>query len=490
MELKTVTPTMGRSAMGNRSKTLLVSALVVWGAAACSNEPARPAADRLTAALADAEPGDRIRIGAGTVTGSFRIPPGVTLEGQGEGETFVVAPAGQDEPAVVLEPGSADEATTVRGLTVASDAGYAVTAAGDGAGTGNVQLENVEVRVQLGLGIGIQDVERAALTNVRVQGPISLEAPNGPSNATPANSASHGIVLVRVQDAQLAEVTANGFALFGALFVDSTTTWSGGAASENMGTGTMVHGGAADLNNVEFCDELQGVRLLPAFGAVFTAGADVASEALNTCNTEGVGLFHADASGRHTDIAATGNAEAAMWVQDSTDFELRGAGTMVADNGLAGVIAVNSSGLLLRDGEIRSTELAPRVLAEAGLIEVGDGVQLVGSTDDVVLNGLRLTENARVGMLLDLEGDSTTGITFEQVTVDGSGEQLGVIGQDGELRPGWDQGVARMGATLTNDVDFTGTLDVVMAVSPTDYPTADEVATGGLEVFGAVSPTD
>jgi hypothetical protein len=93
-------------------------------------------------------------------------------------------------------------------------------------------------------------------------------------------------------------------------------------------------------------------------------------------------------------------------------------------------------------------------------------------------------------MLLDLEGDSTTGITFEQVTVDGSGEQLGVIGQDGELRPGWDEGVTRMGATLTNDVEFTGTLDVVMAVSPTDYPTADEVATGGLEVFGAVSPTD
>jgi hypothetical protein len=453
-------------------------------AAACNSGPGAPAADRLSRALNGAESGETVQLGAGSVTGSFEIPAGVVVEGSEDGQTTVVAPDG--DPGLVLQPGPEGQPTTVRNVTVISQGGFGVVARGDG----RVALTDVNVEAHTGVGIGLENLAAATLERVHAQGPVTAENPSAPAEPTPDNSATHGIVLLRVADAQLTDVTSNGFTLFGALLLGSDTSWQGGGASENMGTGLMVEGGSADLEALRLCDEFQGVRLLPAFGGVFSGGADVTSSALQTCNVEGLGLFHAGATGLHTDLAATGNNDAAVWIQDTEQFEIRGMGTMLAENGLGGVVAVDSSGLVVQDAEIRSTQLQPRVLSEAGLIEVGDGIQLVGTTNDVMLDNLLLENNERVGMLLDLAGSSTSQVAIGDVTVDGEGDQLGAIAQDGDVGPAWDEGIMRLGATATNDPEFSGTLDVVKAVSPTDYPTASDVADSGIDIFGAVSPTD
>ena len=64
-------------------------------------------------------------------------------------------------------------------------------------------------------------------------------------------------------------------ALFGALIVESTTTWRGGGAPWNMGNGLMVHAGTAHLEDLDFSGTFGDYLLMPAYGAVFAAEAVV-----------------------------------------------------------------------------------------------------------------------------------------------------------------------------------------------------------------------
>jgi hypothetical protein len=160
---------------------------------------------------------------------------------------------------------------------------------------------------------------------------------------------------------------------------------------------------------------------------------------------------------------------------------------MIRDNALAGVVALESNGIHLSSVDIEDTRHRTRIISTTP-VDVGDGVQLLGSTTDITLESLGLTNNERVGVLLDLDGGVFDGIDVRSVDVDGTGEQLGAIAQGGVVPPGWDANVTRSAIVEMNDSAFSGTLETVGIVGPSDLPAVDAVLAEGLA--GIVGPSD
>jgi len=440
----------------------------------------------LQAALDGAGPGDTVRAGSVRLEGPLRVPPGVTLLGAGQGETIVVAPT--DMVGVVAETGGAAE-TRVRGLTVESAGRAGILVTGDGA----IRVEEVDVTATRGIGIGAEGSSWVRIADVTLAGPVTRESADTILEPTPDSHATHGLVLVDVATAQLEDVQIDGFARIGAVFVDSGVSWARGGADGNLGTGVMASGGNTSLSSLGICDTLQGLHLIPAYGAVFADDVTVDTSDLTICDGDAYGAIFAGARARHENLVATGNGNAALWAQGSDMLEVVGAGSRLSDNRFAGVVAVDSANVHLSDATVEDTEEVVRVAGEVGTIEVGDGIQLVRSTTGVVLSDLTLSGNQRAGILVELGGGSTSGLSIDGVAASATGDALGVVAQGGMLESGWDGGVARMGAAEGNDASFLSSgdvLDVVGVVAPTDLPAADGFATDGLSHVGVVAPTD
>lgn len=457
-------------------KAVLVVALTLL-AAGCTDPGGICDPLELEEALAGAYPTETVQAGACRITGAFTVPAGVTLRGRGRGETTIVGAAGA--AAVRVIPGA--EPAVLADLGVRSEGPVGVLVRGEG---GAAVLESIAVRASRGVAIGVEGLDRVEVRGARLEGPVTRDnAGQIPPEPAPEDWATHGLVLVRVADAVLSDVDANGFARFGVLIVDGETDWRTGDASANLGSGLMVHGGHAFLEGLVLCGMMQGVSLIPPYGAVFVAGAEVETQGLEVCDCEGPGTIHELASVRHVDLSAHGNRDAAVWVQDSPAFELSGAGTSISGNRFAGVVLVDSGEARLAGGTIEGSVTASRIFRTLGTVAVGDGVQLVRPSGRVDLSSLRLVENERVGLLLELDGSTDPAITLDGVTVSGSGAELGAVAQGPAVPEGWDSGVLREGATGANDAAHTGELQIVDLVAPDDMPEITAVVDRGVEAI-------
>jgi hypothetical protein len=446
------------------------------GSTGCSDDDAGPicSAEALTAALAGASPGDTVRIGGCRIEGSFTVPAGVTLAGRGIGTT-TVAWSGTDTPA--LRIGSGTAAAVVTDLTVETDGSAGILARGDGA----VEVRRVAVRATRGIAVGVEGFRSASLEDVRLDGPVTAaNAASWPADVTSADTATHGLVAVRVADLSLVRFETHGFAGFGGLAVDAATDWRGGSASANLGVGLMLHGGSGTLEDVEVCGTFQGVRLVPAYGLVFAGGADVSTARLEVCEGEGYGMLHDDVGAMHVDLSAHDNGDAAIWIQRCPWFELSGADTLLERNRFAGVVVRESGNVIVRNATIDASALAIRTFAETGSVRVGDGVQVVRPTGIVSLESVSLANNERVGVLLDVTSEQMADVNFDAVTVSGMGTQYGVVAQGDAYADGWDDGVTREGTTGVNDAAFSTPLGIAGSLAAGDMPAASVVEADGL----------
>ena len=455
----------------------------------CGGDDAHEDYGSLSAALSSARAGDTVRVGAVRISGgTLVVPPGVTLQGAGDGATVVVAPT--DSVGIYLQTADGVADTRLTGLSVESGGTAAVLARG----TGSAAVDRCTITASLGIAVGAEGVARFTVTDVTATGPVTPAiADMLPPDVSAASTATHGLVLVNVADARLTRVWMNGFALFGALSIASGVTWSEGGADGNLGTALMAYGGTATLDSVQACGSLQGQSLIPAYGAVFAAGAVVDTTGFTACDGEGYGMLQHMAAARHSNLVATGNENAAVWVQFSESFSLAGSSSRIADNAFAGVVGVEATNLSLSDATISDTRLARRLaVGSSGTVDVGDGIQLNRSTTGVTLTAVTFDQNPRCGFVADLDGGDTTGITLDGVTVSGADTALGVVVQNGMAGPGWDSGVSRSGGLATRDAAFVSAGSILEGlgevVAPTDLPTP--VGADGLESLGVVAPTD
>jgi hypothetical protein len=326
---------------------------------------------------------------------------------------------------------------------------------------GDVEVEGVVIDASLGLGAGFEGLESVVLRDVRIVGTVTIDNADEASIIGDAGAEypTHGLVVASVPTADLEAVEVSGFSQFGVLAVESGLDWNGGNASANLRTGLMVRGGSANLVDVAIDETLIGVAAY-AYAGVFDE-TSVRTSGVEVSDSAQYGLVHVGSEVDHTDLRAQGNGHAALWAQDCSSFSLSGELTVLSDNTFAGVIVIGTDEVALSDARIDATALGTRVDGEMGRIEVGDGVQLQVLDSSVTLRGLTLEGNERAGVVIDLGGGDMSGLTIEDVSVSGSGDELGVVAQRGEPTDGWDEEVAREGATEANDASFTTPLDVV-----------------------------
>lgn len=450
-----------------RGLSLVASALLSWGALAACGPDDEPSglcdAAALQQALSQAGPGDVVTVGVCRVEGRFDVPAGVTLSGAGVGQSVIVGPAG--DTAVAVDAG--EDASIVRDLSVESaDVGVRVDEAG------SAVVERVEITASRGMALGADGVASLALRSVVLRGPLTREAAALlSSEPLPEDTATIGLALLDVASAELTDVEVSGFAGWGVLATDSTTTWTGGRVAQNLGAGIQVQGGSATLDAVEVLDTLQGGLLRPSMGVVANGGAVVDTTGLALRDNDNFGLLIAGASGTHTDLLAQDGGDAAVWLQQATDVTL--AGAEILDNRFGGVVALESSDLELADVRVERTTLLTSVSGVQGRIEVGDGVQLVASTENIRLSRATLAGNERVGLFVDLGAGDASGIAIDDVDVTATGDAYGAVIQNGDATDDWDGAILRHGDAAANDAAFADADPLPVAERVDDVPTVD-----------------
>lgn len=442
--------------------------------AACGDDDPQPACDAGTLAdrLGGAAAGDTVEVGACRIEGSFEVPAGVTLTGAGRDATVLVGSEGQ--VALTLLPGPGESTTVASDLTVESGGRVGLLAQGEG----RFLIERVTVTARRGVAAAVTDARWLVLREVDLEGPVDAELAVTLDQPDPAEVATHGLVVVASPETVLEDVSVRGFALVGALLYGTSGTWTRGEITENLGLGIAQYGGALAVQDVSVTHTLQGVRLEPSFAMVLADGADLDSTGLVVDDNETYGILQAAATARHLDLLARHNGDAAMWIQDVGSLVIQGGS--FEENSFAGIVAVDSTGIDVQDLSITGTVLATAVFDGTGRVEVGDGIQLVGSTDGVSLDGVTLSENQRAGVLVDLDGGTGSGISLTGVTVDGTDGQYGVIAQGGTPADGWDEGVTRLGATLANDEAFLEGASTLGLAGTTQVPVTEEDQLRGL----------
>src|SRR5262249_51634579 len=152
--------------MLDRTTKAAVAALFT-AATACSGDLCD--AQSLKSALASASPGQTVRMGACTISGSFEVKPDVTLAGKGKEVSRIVSV--DSSAPIVLDPGTA--ATTLADLSVDSSARVAVRAKGQG----GAAVMRVVITAQRGVAFGAENLEHLILDTVTAHGPVVSASP-------------------------------------------------------------------------------------------------------------------------------------------------------------------------------------------------------------------------------------------------------------------------------------------------------------------------
>ena len=426
----------------------------------------------LTSALAAAEAGSVVSVGACRIVGRFTVGAGVTLRGTGAGS-------------IIASPGTAIElagdGAAVEDLTIEHGSGHGIVAVS----TGSIAIRRVEVDGTLGrAGIGIDGPSSVVMEDVSVTGPVTrANAASVPALPSATDTVLYGIVLEGVTDARLTRVSASGCGKAGVVSRNTTLTWTGGDVGNNLGIGVWIDAGDATVTDLTVHDTLRGFRGGPTWGFIARGGANVDTNGLTVTGSQaGFGLAQEGGTATHSGLISEQHQYGAVLAQHTDSFALTGASD-IRDNEFAGVIAVEAGGLIVEDTVVTTTASAAVLLGDWGNISVGDGIQVVRPTAGTSLRRISVDANARAGILFDLGGGDTSSIALADVSSASAGAAYGCLAQNGTLLAGWDSGLVRTGTALANDAAFSGVLDAVGIVGPLDMPSPTEIA-------GIVGPLD
>ncbi len=469
--------------------------VLAWALLACGSDPCD--ADEVRAQLAEARPGDVIRVGACRLTGPFSVPAGVSLIGQGDA-SILEARSGA---VVELDAGANTQLRAVR-LESSGRAALAVR------GSGSASIEEVTIAATRGIGIGIQGTT-TSLARVRILGPIRSEnareprwlrvlgagvpVASCPDTDCECEPGAEDDASGRLCDAEgrwttwtatlgiyaahaaltLDDVELGGLAQYGLVADDSDIEWTRGEVHDVIGVGILLRGGQASLVDLSIERVVQGLRGLASYDVIATDGAALDSVRLHLFNGDRYGLLVLNATGQHTDLQVENHGDVGVWIGESEAFSIHGA-SVVRENRFAGVVVSDSSHVLVEGAVVEGTRTIRRSMGAFGQIEVGDGIHLTGSYSNIRLVDLEIRGNERVGLLADI-GDGPADVMFRGVNVEATETALGAIAGHRDVArgvlivgapAGWDTGIERLGAALTNDADASGELDAVVAAAP------------------------
>ena len=424
--------------------------------------------EELTIALANAGPGDTVRVGSCEIAGAFVLPGGVSLEGV---DGSVLSSMEGGEP--VLRADVAGPAT-VRGLSIDVDhGGVGVRLGGDA----EVTLEGVDVRVTRGIGVGLAGAG-ATLRDVTLVGVI--RASNAFSaSSSPLETSAYGLVgrdvggrLVRLEG-----VHASGFSVAAVTLRDANVTWQGSDTGFDVeatrGVGVALFGGTATFTSVAIGGMLAGAGL-PGVALAVGQTADGTAGQLDAYDLlisggAGHGLF-ADHSDIHLEGALVENQGlAGLRIQGGS---LDATNLTAVGNGGAGLVAIDTVFVSLESGRFEN-QLERPLPSRIGSTLIGDGIQITrdpatpgAPSLDLTLTDVDLLGNERAGLVIDAADGPVSRLELAGVTTMGMGTSFGAVTVRTAVPAGWDAMVSRDALTMANDASFPGTIDVLGIMMP------------------------
>jgi len=392
-------------------------------------------------------------------SGSFVLPPGAVLHGGtfdlGENDTITLMPSSGGD----RRPTSLDGAHVVHGASTAS---VRVE------GAGHAAITATTFDVTRGIAIGVSGAS-VTVDDVVVQGDVhridGLELPM-PTPATYGVAAIHGATVTITQS----QISA--MAIAAVVCTDSTVTLVTTVLDSNRGLGVLAFGSTVHATDLEIRGTISALGL-PGMGIALLAGSTLATGArLHLHDAPGYGVFANGGSVTLTDPMISHMGQAGIWAEDVTLLSVSG-GTFDANAGVA-VAAIGVTRVDVHGATVTGTTNAPLpTMGGMGSESMADALHLVqraGSPSTITLADLTLTNNARIGAILDGGGDPLA-LTVATTTVDGSGSELGVVAQHvASLPVGWDGGITRHGSTAMLDAsaailvvsDGVGPLGILM----------------------------
>lgn len=477
---------MGRTARQNATMTCarlgplsMVSLSIVIAGCGGGVEPTCDGAE-VIAQLAASGPGDVVTLPACRFEASLVVPAGVTLRARPE--SLVVGPS--DGPAIALTSGADSLIDGVR--VEGHHTGVRVVGDGDAA------LRSVVIDVITGVGLDVVSSGHTDVEDATITGDVTEESRDDSRwlSVTSANAATHG-VLAREGTLELERSTITGFAWIalalgsgsGDTPSDLDVTVRETTLGRGLGVGFTSRARSLVFDRATIEDVWTGVRGWPSYCGFVEAGR-VSSDALALTRCDGYGLVQIAGDAEHDALAIETTGDVGLWIGSDVAATVRGPNAFVRDTAFAAITAVDATSVTLEDVDVERVRAVRRTVLVRGSIEIGDGIELVGTP--FLLRDVSITGAERLGLLLDESTPfATTDLADVRVTSEGTGlgAILGTIDRGAEdasvaTRPGWDLGVTRAGAAIANDPAFTGTLPAIVAGGPP--------STG--DVLGVIAP--
>lgn len=460
---------MHRNAWG---LTAIATATAVLATTASCNGGGCPGAD-LGARLAAARPGDVVSIaGCEEITGHFVVPAGVTLAGPG-----VVR--GDGASVITLET-STGATTSLRDVRIVSAlAGTGVIAGVEALGEGTASLDGVTVEAGVGVAAALGAAHQE-LHACHFLGAVTAQNADDVRWLSPRASveATHGVLVSRGSFAMSASEIA-GFPEVALALGTGQGTMALGPVDATLsddaighGLGVAIASSAATLTLTDVhVDALEtGVRGWPSYALLLVDGS-ATTERLSITGADGFGIVQVAGESHHDALTLEGTGEAGVWVGTGVTLEI-GGGSRLAGTSFAALMAVDAATISVSDTTIEDVRTVRRTVGVRGAIDVGDGIDLVGSV--ATLQRVTVTGAGRAGLVID-RGSAFDPSRFTGVSVSADGSALGAILGDVDRTSelftpvsvaGWDAGITRLGAATTNDLAFTGTLPVSVVAMP------------------------
>ncbi|MCA9563845.1 MAG: right-handed parallel beta-helix repeat-containing protein [Myxococcales bacterium] len=375
-------------------------------AEACSSE-----AGALANALASASSGETVTL-CGQVEGSFVVPAGVRLVGQGSDGAQIVSVGGSG---VLLEAG--ESSTELSNIRVVSDERGGGVAAVLAQGTGHVHLSSVTLQVEAGIGVIADGDIHLEVEDLVVEGSLDAERARtlSSSELSAERIAVAGLIAVCPSancEANLSRVSVSGIAGLGIGVYGVHGEWSEVEVSSSAGTGCLVERSEVSTGGLRVHDFLEVNllgRLSNQYGLVLSGGSTFGANTIEVSGIRGIGVLQDSAVTEIQRSEISRNDGPGVWIQNSQDTTR--AGLRISDSNLvgnagAGIQIVDSASTVVERTIVAETFLLPSVAGQDGALIRADGIQLTVNPASNEIGTLSVVDsvmfaNGRTSVLAD-----------------------------------------------------------------------------------------
>jgi hypothetical protein len=339
--------------------------------------------------------------------------------------------------------------TTLRGATIrGGSAGASVRIEG----AGHASIEGVVLELERGIAIGARgasvEVADTEITgNVDPEDVLELPVP-----APPELLATYGVVALDGASAVVRGTSVSRVASAGIFCGSATLDVGGGVLSENRGIAMALFDCAATVTDLEIVSTLSAPSL-PGMGIAASMSTVLTATRLSIHDAPGYGVLGSSSTVSLVDPRIARMEQSGAWAEGATSMTITG-GVFESNEGAA-IAAVGAARLEVRETSVTGTRSAPIPSAGGGAADtMADAIHVAqrsGDPSTIVLAGLMLADNDRVGIVLDGASEALD-VTIERARVETTGAQLGAIAQNVSALPaGWDADVTRIGSAATLD---------------------------------------